>query len=70
MRLVANQKAEMVRVTKLYDAELERLRKLWSAAQPGSMGIIASAGGAGRRRPPKTAPKDGAISRASSSAAR
>lgn len=41
--LVANQKAEMVRVTKLYDEELERLRKLWSGAQPGSMGIIASA---------------------------
>jgi len=40
--LVANQKAEMVRVTKLYDEELERLRKLWSGAQPGSMGIIAS----------------------------
>lgn len=40
--LVANQKAEIVRVDKLYDDELERLRKLWGGAQPGSMGIIAS----------------------------
>ncbi len=40
--LVANQKAEIVRIDKLYDDELERLRKLWGGAQPGSMGIIAS----------------------------
>ena len=40
--LVANQKAEIVRIDKLYDDELERLRKLWNGAQPGSMGIIAS----------------------------
>lgn len=40
--LVANQKAELVRVTKLYDDELERLRKLWGGAQPGSLGILAS----------------------------
>jgi hypothetical protein len=40
--LVANQKAEIVRVSKLFDDELERLRRLWAGAQPGSMGIIAS----------------------------
>ncbi len=40
--LVTNQKAEIVRIDKLYDDELERLRKLWNGAQPGSMGIIAS----------------------------
>lgn len=40
--LVVNQKAEIVRVDKLYDDELERLRLLWGGAQPGSMGIIAS----------------------------
>jgi hypothetical protein len=40
--LVANQKAEIVRIDKLYDDELERLRKLWNGAMPGSMGIIAS----------------------------
>lgn len=40
--LVANQKAEIVRIDRLYDDELERLRRLWGGAQPGSMGIIAS----------------------------
>lgn len=40
--LVSNQKAEIVRIDKLYDDELERLRKLWGGALPGSMGIIAS----------------------------
>lgn len=40
--LVTNQNAEIVRINKLYDDELERLRKLWGGALPGSMGIIAS----------------------------
>jgi hypothetical protein len=40
--LIQNQKAEMVRVNKLYDDELERLRRLWGGAQPGSMGVLAS----------------------------
>lgn len=40
--LVSNQKAEIVRVNKIYDDELERLRRLWGGAQPGSLGIIAS----------------------------
>jgi hypothetical protein len=40
--LVANQKAEIVRIDKIYDDELDRLRRLWGGAQPGSMGIIAS----------------------------
>ncbi len=35
------QEAELVRVTRLYDAELERLRKLWAGAAPGSLGPIA-----------------------------
>ena len=38
--LLQNQKAELVRVNELYDLELERLRKLWSGAQPGSMGAL------------------------------
>jgi hypothetical protein len=41
--LVANQKAEMVRINKNYDDELERLRKLWAGAQPGSLGPLAAA---------------------------
>ena len=36
----ANQEAELGRVTRLFDLELERLRKLWAGAQPGSMGPI------------------------------
>jgi hypothetical protein len=40
--LVTNQKAEIVRIDKIYDDELERLRRLWNGAMPGSMGIIAS----------------------------
>ena len=38
-----NQEAELGRINKLYDAELERLRKLWSGAQPGSLGPMAQA---------------------------
>jgi len=38
--LVLNQQSELVRINALYDAELERLRKLWSGAQPGSMGVL------------------------------
>lgn len=40
--LIQNQKAEQVRINKLYDDELERLRRLWAGAQPGSMGVLAS----------------------------
>ena len=35
--LIENQKAELVRINKGYDAELARLRKLWSGTAPGSM---------------------------------
>jgi len=40
--LVQTQQAEVVRINALYDAELERLRKLWAGAQPGSLGPIAA----------------------------
>jgi hypothetical protein len=36
----ANQGAELDRINALYDAELERLRKLWSGALPGSLGPL------------------------------
>ncbi|WP_193466512.1 hypothetical protein [Roseateles puraquae] len=35
--LIENQKAELVRINKGYDAELARLRKLWSGTAPGSL---------------------------------
>jgi hypothetical protein len=48
--LVQNQQQEIVRINQLYDAELERLKKLWDGAQPGSMGVIAGAASAPRRK--------------------
>jgi hypothetical protein len=36
----ANQEAELDRINKLYDAELERLRKLWGGAPAGSLGPL------------------------------
>jgi hypothetical protein len=39
---VANQEAEIGRVTQLYDAELDRLRRLWSGAPAGSLGPLPS----------------------------
>lgn len=58
---VLTQEAELQRVNRLYDSELDRLRRLWSGAQPGSLGPLlpsgpaASNGAAGAPRPP--APK-------------
>lgn len=37
---MANQEAELVRVTRLYDIELERLKALWAGARPGSLGPL------------------------------
>ena len=34
---IESQKLEMARVNRLYDAELERLKKLWAGAPPGSL---------------------------------
>lgn len=36
-----NQKAELDRINALYDAELERLRRLWAGAEPGSLPPLA-----------------------------
>jgi hypothetical protein len=36
----ANQEAELVRINKLYDAELERLRRLWGGALAGTLGPL------------------------------
>lgn len=35
------QQAELERINRLFDAELDRLRRLWAGAQPGSLGPIA-----------------------------
>lgn len=39
----ANQEAELGRINKLYDLELERLRKLWGGAPAGSLGPLPAA---------------------------
>ncbi|NKI96430.1 DUF4124 domain-containing protein [Rhizobacter sp. SG703] len=41
--LVQNQEDEIVRINNLYDVELERLKKLWGGASPGSMGALPAA---------------------------
>lgn len=38
----AGQEAEVARIDALYDAELERLRRLWGGAAPGSLGPMAA----------------------------
>lgn len=38
--LIQNQQAEIVRINTLYDVELERLRRLWAGAQPGTLGAL------------------------------
>lgn len=35
---IQNQEAELGRINKIYDIELDRLRKLWNGAQPGTLG--------------------------------
>ena len=50
----ANQEAELVRINKIYDTELDRLRRLWAGAQPGSLGPMAAP------PPLKAAPKPAA----------
>jgi hypothetical protein len=48
---VGNQTAELDRINKLYDAELARLRALWSGAPPGSLGPLPPAQAAPALRP-------------------
>ncbi len=40
---MANQASEMQRINQKFDAERERLRKLWKGAQPGSVGPVPTA---------------------------
>lgn len=48
--LVLTQEAELVRINRIYDNELEHLRKLWNGARPGSISLVsAPAAGAEQR---------------------
>jgi hypothetical protein len=49
--LAANQTAEAARLNAFYDIELERLKRLWAGAPPGSLGPLRSASGAAPSAP-------------------
>ena len=52
-----NQKLELERVTKLFDTELARLKRLWAGAAPGSLGpATAEAASAAEAAPPGAKP--------------
>jgi hypothetical protein len=40
--LMLTQEAELVRINRIYDNELEHLRKLWSGARPGSISLVSA----------------------------
>jgi len=40
--LMQTQEAELVRINRLYDLELEHLRKLWRGAPPGSISLVSA----------------------------
>ncbi len=46
--LVQNQQTEVGRINALYDAELQRLKKLWAGTPPGSLGPMQNAGEASK----------------------
>ena len=48
--LAQNQQLEAVRIDKLYDAELDRLRKLWAGAPPGSLRGLANGAASAPRK--------------------
>ena len=39
-KLATEKQSELVRINRLYDAELERLRRLWAGAPAGSLGPL------------------------------
>ena len=48
---MANQEAELVRVNRMFDTELDRLRRLWAGIPPGSMGPLSAGQGETRVLP-------------------
>jgi hypothetical protein len=40
--LIQTQEAELVRINRIYDNELEHLRKLWNGARPGSISLVSA----------------------------
>jgi hypothetical protein len=54
--LVQNQKLESVRIDQNFDAELDRLKKLWGGASPGSLGVLPAASAPVAGKAPASAP--------------
>ena len=54
--LIQNQKLEAVRIDQNFDAQLERLRKLWGGASPGSLGVLPVASAPVAGKAPAAAP--------------
>ena len=52
----ANQEAELGRINRLYDAELDRLRRLWTGTPAGSMGPLPTSTAPARTPPPARTP--------------
>ncbi len=52
----ATQEAELGRINRLYDTELERLRRLWAGAPPGTLGAFNTSAGAAAAAPSSPAP--------------
>ena len=52
----ANQKAEIERINRLYDAELVRLKRLWAGAAPGSIGPATDEAASAVATPPPVKP--------------
>jgi len=40
--LMQTQESELLRVNRIYDLELEHLRKLWKGAPPGSISLVSA----------------------------
>jgi hypothetical protein len=59
----ATQEAELVRINRIYDAELERLRKLWSGTPAGTLGPLPGPHVPGRMTPAESAAKPAASAR-------
>jgi hypothetical protein len=55
--IIQNQKAEMVRINALYDAELARLRRLWAGAPLGSVSTDTGSAPAPALNPPASSSK-------------
>jgi hypothetical protein len=67
---IATQEAELVRINRLHDIELDRLRKLWAGAAPGSLGPVPSMPPVAQPAVPASAPASAPVSAAAGAKSR